>query len=149
VKKILVAAGLLALVIPACTKVEQYDIPKGPPPVTSAPEQFQTSNNSPLTASVAPQARGRRTDRLLSDKVRLAMINDPALAQIALDRIRVESLQGKVTVAGIVTSDAQEKAVLDRVKSVEGVTGVDDQVEILPSSGAPPPPKPPPPPPKK
>jgi osmotically-inducible protein OsmY len=131
VKKILLAmvsAGAFG-----CTDAHQLPIASGPPATSSAPEQSQTSTNSPLTASVSPEGRGHRQDRRVSDAVRLAIINDPALKQVSLDRIRIETRQGKVIVAGIVSSDAQEKAVLDRVKSVEGVTSVDDQVEVLPS----------------
>ena len=116
-----------------CTEATQLPIASGGPATNNAPEQTQTSSNSPLTASVSPEGRGHRQDRRVSDKVRLAIIDDPALKQVTLDRIRIETRQGKVIVAGIVQSAAQEKAILDRVKSVEGVTSVDDQVEVLPT----------------
>lgn len=116
-----------------CTKAEQLPIAAGAPQTQNAPEQTQTATNGPLTASVSPEGRGHFQDRRVSDKVRAAILADPALKEVALDRIRIETRQGKVIVAGIVTSDAQEKAVLDRVKSVDGVTSVDDQVEVLPS----------------
>jgi osmotically-inducible protein OsmY len=128
---------LLAVLLGAsalgCTDAYQLPIASGGPTTTNAAEQSETSTNSPLTASVSPEGRGHRQDRRVSDAVRHAIINDPALKQVALDRIRVETRQGKVIVAGIVATAAQEKAVLDRVKSVEGVTSVDDQVEVLPS----------------
>jgi hyperosmotically inducible protein len=116
-----------------CTDAYQLPIASGPPATSNAPESTQTSTNGPLTASVSPEGRGHRGDRRISDAVRVAIINDPALKQVSLDRIRIETRQGKVIVAGIVQSAAQEKAVLDRVKSVEGVSSVDDQVEVLPS----------------
>ena len=128
---------LLAFVVGAravgCTDAYQLPIASGGPTTTSAPEQADTSTNQPLTASVSPEGRGHRQDRRVSDAVRHAMITDPALKQVALDRIRIETRQGKVIVAGIVATAAQEKAVLDRVKAVPGVTSVDDQVEVLPS----------------
>lgn len=125
---VLVSSGLMA-----CTSAEQLPIAAGPPQTQNAPEQTQTATNGPLTASVSPEGRGHFQDRRVSDKVRAAILGDPALKDVALDRIRIETKQGKVIVAGIVTTDAQERAVLDRVKSVDGVTSVDDQVEVLPS----------------
>jgi len=128
---------LLAMAIPVCilgcTDAYQLPIASGGPTTSNAPEHTDTSSNQPLTASVSPEGRGHRQDRRVSDAVREAILKDPALKQVALDRIRIETRQGKVIVAGIVASAAQEKAVLDRVKSVEGVTSVDDQVEVLPS----------------
>lgn len=128
---------LLLALVPVCalgcTDAYQLPIASGGPTTANAPEQTVTSTNSPLTASVSPEGRGHRADRRVSDAVRFAMISDPSLKQVALDRIRIETRQGKVIVAGIVASAAQEKAVLDRVKSVDGVTSVDDQVEVLPS----------------
>lgn len=129
-KHLLVMVPVMAL---GCTEATQLPIASGGPATNNAPEQTQTSSNSPLTASVSPEGRGHRQDRRVSDKVRLAIIDDPALKQVTLDRIRIETRQGKVIVAGIVQSAAQEKAILDRVKSVEGVTSVDDQVEVLPT----------------
>ncbi|MFO0737096.1 MAG: BON domain-containing protein [Labilithrix sp.] len=129
-KHLLAMVPVMAL---GCTEATQLPIASGGPATNNAPEQTQTSSNSPLTASVSPEGRGHRQDRRVSDKVRLAIIDDPALKQVTLDRIRIETRQGKVIVAGIVQSAAQEKAILDRVKSVEGVTSVDDQVEVLPT----------------
>lgn len=123
----------VALAALGCTDAYQLPIASGGPKTNNALEQTTTSTNGPLTASVSPEGRGHRNDRRLSDSVRLAIINDPALKQIALDRIRIETQQGKVIIAGIVSTDAQEKAILDRAKSVEGVTSVDDQVEVLPT----------------
>ena len=135
-KEILLAVAALSVVplgVSGCTDAYQLPIASGGPTTANAPEQADTSTNQPLTASVSPEGRGHRQDRRVSDAVRRAMIADPALKQVALDRIRIETRQGKVIVAGIVASAAQEKAVLDRAKSVEGVTSVDDQVEVLPS----------------
>lgn len=137
-KRIPEAATLLSFLVIglggcACTDASQLPIASGGPATNHAPEQTQTSSNGPLTASVSPEGRGHRADRRVSDAVRLAIIADPALKQVSLDRIRVETRQGKVIIAGIVQSAAQEKAILDRVKSVDGVTSVDDQVEVLPS----------------
>lgn len=129
-KHLLAMVSVMAL---GCTEATQLPIASGGPATNNAPEPTQTSSNSPLTASVSPEGRGHRQDRRVSDKVRLAIIDDPALKQVTLDRIRIETRQGKVIVAGIVQSAAQEKAILDRVKSVEGVTSVDDQIEVLPS----------------
>lgn len=125
--------AILPFVALGCSDAHQLPIASGPPATTSAPETTETSTSSPLTASVAPEGRGHRQDRRISDRVRLAIIRDPALSQVPLDRIRIETRQGTVIVAGIVQTAAQEKAVLDRVKIVEGVTAVDDRVEVLSS----------------
>ncbi|MBX3233870.1 MAG: BON domain-containing protein [Labilithrix sp.] len=126
--------SLLSLV-GGCTFSDASLLPiaKGAPHTNVASEQTLTSSNAPLTASVSPQGRGRRDERRISDRVRAAIIADPALNQMALFRVRIETEGNKVILAGIVNSQAQETALLERVKGVEGVEGVDDQIEVLPS----------------
>lgn len=131
----IVLTALVSVLAAGCTYSDASLLPiaKGPPATTAQPEQTDTSTNAPLTASVSPEGRGHRADRRISDRVRSAIMNDPVLNQVALHRVRIETKQGKVILAGIVSTPAQETALLERTKGVEGVQEVDDQIEVLPT----------------
>lgn len=129
-----VLGATLPVVALACSDASQLPIVQGPPPTNSANEIVMPSGVGPLTASVAPQGRGTFQDRKISDTVRAALMQDPALAQVALDRLRIETKQGKVSVSGVLATDPQHQAVLLRVKQTPGVTAVDDRIEVLPAS---------------
>lgn len=124
-----------AVGIVACTFSDgsSLPIPNGPPPTTSAAEIVVASGSGPLTASVQPQGRGTQADRKISDAVRAQIMADAQLAQVPLDRVRIETQKGKVVLAGVMATDAQHKALVDKVKTTEGVTSVDDQIEVLPT----------------
>ena len=129
----LFVTGTLGFTACTFTDASSLPIPNGPPPTTSTAEVMVASGGGPLTASVQPQARGRQADRKISDAVRAQIMADPQLAQVPLDRVRIETEKGKVTVAGVMATDAQHKALVAKVKTTEGVLSVDDQVEVLPT----------------
>src|SRR5262249_32982301 len=114
----------------------------GPPPPPEATSAASTTRadlppperKAPISASVAPDASGTHLDRRVSDHIRKALAEDTALREVAIERVRIETVDGKVTLSGLVPTVADKVAIEQRVRAVKGVKSVDNQMEVLPGS---------------
>ncbi len=100
----------------ASAKVTSADIPPPPP--------------GPMVVSSQPDARSAG-DRRLADQIRKTLSADPSLKNAELDRVRVMTESGKVTLNGIVPTVADSTTIEQKIRGLTGVTGVDNQIEVL------------------
>jgi hypothetical protein len=86
---------------------------------------------APLSASVQPDVSSGHPDRQLSDRIGRTLGSDQSLRGVALDRVRIRSVDGHVTLHGLVPTLADKVAIEQRVREVKGVTAVDNAIEVL------------------
>ena len=65
----------------------------------------------------------------MSRHIRQAVNQDNQLSTTAKN-IKIITANGKVTLRGPVNSEAEKQQIVDKIKSVEGVTSVDNQLEV-------------------
>lgn len=68
-------------------------------------------------------------DRELTQRVRKSVVDDDSLSMNAKN-VKVITRNGKVTLRGIVDTQAEKDAVAAKARAVSGVTDVDNQLEI-------------------
>ena len=85
----------------------------------------------PIAASAQPAAAGRHPDRRVSERIQKAIAADETLHDVALDRVRVVTVDGHVTLSGLVPTLADKVAIEQRVREVKGVEAVDNEIEVL------------------
>ncbi|MDF2694612.1 MAG: hypothetical protein K0S65_2995, partial [Labilithrix sp.] len=86
---------------------------------------------APLSASVQPDVSSGHPDRQLSDRIGRTLGSDQSLRGVALDRVRIRSVDGHVTLHGLVPTLADKVAIEQRVREVKGVTAVNNAIEVL------------------
>ena len=100
----------------ASTKTTSADIPQPP--------------FGPMVVSSQPDGRSA-DDRKLADLIRKTLIAEPALKNAELDRVRVMTDSGKVTLNGMVPSSADSATIEQKIRALKGVTALDNQIEVL------------------
>jgi osmotically-inducible protein OsmY len=98
-----------------------------PPDNTGVNERDR--NNRTITPP--DQAEGSNADRNLAAEVRKAITEDSSMS-LSARNVKVVVLGGRVTLRGPVESQAEREAVEAKARSVAGVTGVDNQLEVKP-----------------
>ncbi len=98
---------------------------------TSAALSVAEKERGPMTASAHPDISGRHPDRRMSDRIQKVLAADEALRDVALDRVRIVSVDGHVTLSGLVPTLADKVAIEQRVREVKGVEAVDNEIEVL------------------
>jgi hyperosmotically inducible protein len=68
-------------------------------------------------------------DRALTQAVRQSLMEDSSLSLNAKN-VKVISHDGKVTLRGVVDSQAEKDSIDSKVKALAGVVGCDDQLEV-------------------
>jgi len=85
----------------------------------------------PIAASAQPEVPAGHPDRRTSERIQKELAADETLHDVALDRVRVVTVDGHVTLSGIVPTLADKVAIEQRVREVKGVEAVDNQIEVL------------------
>ena len=70
-------------------------------------------------------------DRKLADLIRKTLSGDPTLKNAELDRVRVMTDAGKVTLNGMVPTSADAASIEQKIRALSGVNTVDNQIEVL------------------
>lgn len=101
------------------------------PKLASSPESVATdgSDVKQKVEKAADKAGQAIDDSAITAKAKLALADAPELKSM---NISVETVQGRVTLSGKVGSDADAKRAASVVSSLEGVTGVENRLEINP-----------------
>jgi hyperosmotically inducible protein len=66
-------------------------------------------------------------DKVLGGKIKARLMQEPGIRSLSID---VDVYSGTAKISGAVASQAQKKEILDLVRSVEGVKGVVDNLQI-------------------
>jgi BON domain len=104
---------------------------KGAPATETTNAEVVLARRGPVAASAQPDISGRHPDRRVSERIRRVLANDDTLGDIELDRVRVVTVQGHVTLRGLVPTMADKVAIEQRVREVKGVIAVDNAIEVL------------------
>lgn len=97
---------------------------------------FATSScqKSPQNKSYKHKARNytveKGDDRFISDQVKCSLKNYYNLSVKARTTTKVTTQNGRVTIKGRVTSDNERKIVLNLVRQIPGVSGINDQLVV-------------------
>ena len=85
-----------------------------------------------MAAAAQPDAVGRQPpDRRMSERIQKVLAADETLHDVALDRVRVVTVDGHVTLSGLVPTLADKVAIEQRVREVKGVEAIDNEIEVL------------------
>ncbi|RKX60194.1 MAG: transporter [Thermodesulfobacteriota bacterium] len=68
------------------------------------------------------------SDKEITTRVKIKFMQDPELKAFSID---VDTLNGVVTLTGIVKTEAQKKKAVELAKSVPGVKGVKDNIQVV------------------
>ena len=98
---------------------------------TSAALSTTAKPSGPMAAAAQPEASGSPPDRRTSEKIQKTLAADQSLRDVALDRVRVVTVDGQVKLSGLVPTLADKVAIEQRVREVKGVEAVDNQIEVL------------------
>jgi len=98
---------------------------------TSAALATADESRGPMTASAQPEPSRTHPDRGTSEKIQKELAADRTLRDVALDRVRVVTVDGQVTLSGLVPTLADKVTIEQRVREVKGVNAVDNQIEVL------------------
>ncbi|MDF2953306.1 MAG: Osmotically-inducible protein OsmY [Thermodesulfobacterium sp.] len=67
------------------------------------------------------------SDKEITAKIKLKLIKDPELTALSID---VDTINGVVTLTGVVTSEYQKRKAIEHAKSVSGVIKIIDNLQI-------------------
>jgi osmotically-inducible protein OsmY len=70
-------------------------------------------------------------DTTITTRVKTAMLNDPAVGGLRID---VDTFKGVVTLSGRVKSQAERDQAIALARSVDGVTQVQDALQVIPEN---------------
>ena len=104
-----------------------------PAPAASAQTtsaDIQQPPPGPMVVSSQPDARNA-DDRKLADQIRKTLSAEASLKNAELDRVRVMTASGKVTLNGMVPTSADSTTIEQKIRALGGVTAVDNQIEVL------------------
>lgn len=73
-------------------------------------------------------------DRTVTQKIRQAVVGDDSLSTNAKN-VKIITINGVVTLRGVVNSEREKNVVSQMARSVSGVRNVDNQLEIVKSEG--------------
>lgn len=101
-----------------------------PAPASSATTTSAEMTRGPVTVSSQPSGH-TVADRRLAEQIRKKLVAEPTLKDAQLDRVRVVTTDGKVTLNGIVPTSADASTIEQKIRELKDVTGVDNQIEVL------------------
>ena len=82
-----------------------------------------------LLAGCGAATSGTRDDQTIATRVKIALLNDPRVAQ---QRVDARAFQGVVTLSGSVRSQAEVDAAIAVARKVPGARGVKSELKIVP-----------------
>jgi hypothetical protein len=92
--------------------------PKAVPPATPAPE-------------TAPEIKATEADLKIATEIRRLITEDKAMSTGAQE-CKIAVMQGVVTLTGLVDTRAEKDSIEAKAKGVDGVTRVDNRLEVKP-----------------
>ena len=98
--------------------------------VTTTSASIQQPPPGPMVFSSQPEGRTGE-DRKLAELIRRTLSADPSLKNAELDRVRVQTDKGKVTLNGMVPTSADASTIEQEIRGLKGVSAVDNQIEVL------------------
>jgi hyperosmotically inducible protein len=106
-------------------------------PIARAQENQQTApdntkKNKDQTSPTADQQKVNPTDRVITQKIRKAVIGDKSLSTYA-HNVKIISQDGKVTLRGPVRSEDEKTNVYAKAVAVAGPDNVTNELEVAPS----------------
>jgi hyperosmotically inducible protein len=125
----MVRTSVLLAALSACSMLACEDRSSGNRPADNTGVNERDRNNRTITPP--DQAEGSNADRNLAAEVRKAITEDSSMS-LSARNVKVVVLGGRVTLRGPVESQAEREAVEAKARSVAGVTGVDNQLEVKP-----------------
>lgn len=96
---------------------------------SAAPPAPEASTGIAPAAGSTPTIGRRIDDAAITARVKAALLADPAVKGLA---VTVETRNGEVQLGGFVPSDAQVERAVDIARHAEGVSGVQNRIEVAP-----------------
>jgi hyperosmotically inducible protein len=115
-KKVLFLVTICSLTLVAC------DRPENKPKNTLLSEQ-DSATKMPLDQSESEM------DRTITKRIRQTIMSDDTLS-INAKNIKITTINGMVTLRGMVTTAKEKEDIASKAKDVPGVQGVENQLEI-------------------
>ena len=125
-KEVLWSLPLLFLL--ACDERDTQAATKAPAPDNTAANARDRSGETLTPMDQAANA----ADVGLTKEIRQTLLDDETLSMNA-HNVKVITVNGKVTLRGVVDSEAEKASVEGKVKGVTGVSGIDNQLEVKPN----------------
>ncbi|WP_269501905.1 BON domain-containing protein [Burkholderia sp. IMCC1007] len=96
---------------------------------TTATAATAASVSPPTTSPRAAKKAERAADRAFAKKVRLAVMKAPGIGNAQVS-VFAKAKTGDVTLAGLITDEAQDRAAVDAARQVAGVTSVKSRLQL-------------------
>lgn len=119
-KKQLFLLSALCLVLSACEN-------RPSAPADNTGRNVRDRSGQTFTPGEQPE---NEADRGITQKVRQALMDDDSLSTNAKN-IKIMTVNGVVTLRGVVNSDREKNEIGRKAKSISGVKNVDNQLEII------------------
>ncbi|WP_228840678.1 BON domain-containing protein [Candidatus Protochlamydia phocaeensis] len=98
---------------------------------TNAPDNTGRNTRDRNPSAVTPGEQSEsEADRTITQKIRQALMDDDALSTNAKN-VKIMTINGVVTLRGVVNNDKEKNEIGKKAKAVSGVKNVDNQIEIL------------------
>jgi osmotically-inducible protein OsmY len=96
-----------------------------------APAPDNTKANAQADQNTADKQGNAASDRVLTQQVRKAIMQDKSLSTYA-HNVKVVTQNGQVTLSGPVRSDEEKQAIVQKAAEVAGQDRVVDQISVAP-----------------
>lgn len=123
---------MLSLTLMGCDRHDTPNHPHNPNPPLGEVDFDNTRNNvrdRDAMAKTPFDQLENETDRTITQKIRQAIMADGALSMNAKN-IKIITINGVVTLRGPVASSQEKDMIARKVKAVQGITQVDNQLEV-------------------
>lgn len=125
--KRLLVIPLLMLTLAGC---DRHDKPKTPPASQDVDNtSINTRDRNSSTKTPLDQSESE-ADRTITQSIRRAIMSDGSLSNNAKN-IKIITIDGVVTLRGPVSSSREKEDIAKKATSVQGVTDLDNQLEII------------------
>ena len=99
------------------------------PAQTQATPDNSANNRVQNRAATADQGKNDKLDRMMTAKIRRAVVADKSLSMYA-HNVKIIVIGGAVTLKGPVRSEAEKRAIADKAAEVASAGKVDNQITI-------------------
>lgn len=95
------------------------------------PKKADNTRQNKEHDTTADQAKNNKTDRVLAQQIRKAIMKDKSLSTYA-HNVKIIAMNGGVTVKGPVRTEEERAAIMAKAKEVAGATNVTDELTVAP-----------------
>jgi hyperosmotically inducible protein len=120
-QSLLVVSMTAALALAACERTNE------PRDIGSSPSRSMPGPTSEAPTPPEQRIESKIEDIAITGKVKAALATADGLNDSS---IKVETIDGRVTLSGRLADDAQRTRAIETVRRVEGVRGVDSRLEV-------------------